>query len=346
MTEEQYLLELERLLMGMSVIDRVDILRDVSEYFASGRHEGKSDEVLVRELGSPEAFAAELLDSVEVDSTTDELDRAVPPAIVKSPNVAFENVSIHVQNAHVTVVPSKDGYAYATLEGESDYGVLMDIVEDTLEIRIESERRFGLSDLFSWFGSKTPVLKVELPKHVYQTVHLKNRHGLSAIHRLQAMTIDVESENGRVSLDDVSSERGSARSSNGKVELVNVSGKQWEAHSSNGRVEVKRAQLEQLHVQSSNGRIEMKDVVGAIEARSSNGRIECSLDEILHPLRLKTSNGKIDVHVRQIPTDATIRAKSKNGKLDIFGKRTKERVFGDGTIEVKLTSSNGSIHLT
>lgn len=341
MTEEQYLLELEQSLMGMSVIDRVDILRDVSEYFASGRHEGKTDVELVQELGSPEAFAAELFDSVEKD-----VDKLLSPSVVKSPNVAFSNISIQVQNAHVSVVPSSDGYAYATLETDTDYGVTMDIVKDTLEIRIESERRFGLSDLFSWFGSKTPELKVELPRHMYQAVHLKNRHGLSSVHQLKAEHVMVESENGRVTLKEVESKRGVARSLNGKVVLEQIEGEEWEAQSSNGRVEVKHTHIARLNVQSSNGRIEMTDVVGAIEAKSSNGRIDCSLDEILHPLRFKTSNGKIDVNVRQTPTDTTIRAKTKNGKLDIFGKRTKERVFGDGTIEVKLTSSNGSIHFT
>ena len=66
MTEEQYLLKLERLLMGMSVIERVDILRDVSEYFASGRVDGKTDAAMIEELGAPSALASELLESNEL----------------------------------------------------------------------------------------------------------------------------------------------------------------------------------------------------------------------------------------------------------------------------------------
>ncbi|TCI44293.1 MULTISPECIES: DUF4097 family beta strand repeat-containing protein [unclassified Exiguobacterium] len=339
MTEEQYLTELERLLMGISIIDRVDILRDVAEYFASGRLDGKSDEAMAEELGTPNMLASELL--VSVDSIAAE--PIAPPAIVQSPNVAFQHVSIRVQNAHVNVVPSADGYAYATLEDETEHGVKMDIVNDTLEVRIESERRFGLSDLFSWFGTKTPVLHVELPRHTYESVRLNNRHGSSDVREVRAALIEVESENGRINASEVRAGHGTLRSSNGNVCLTMSAGQDFDVQTSNGRVEVRDSVIERLTLQSSNGRLDIVDVDGAIEAKSSNGRIDCVIDAIEHPLRLKTTNGKIELRLKQEPSDTVIRAKTRNGQLDIFGHRTNERTFGDGALEVKLTSTNGSI---
>ncbi|MCC5892789.1 DUF4097 family beta strand repeat-containing protein [Exiguobacterium sp.] len=338
MTEEQYLLELERLLMGMSVIERVDILRDVSEYFASGRLDGKSDAAMIEELGTPDALANELLGSVEPSS-----DVPKEPAVVKSQNVAFRNVSINVLQAHVQVVPSHDGFAYATLETERDHGVTMDIVGDTLEIRIESERRFGLSNLFAWAVTKAPVLHVELPRHAYEQVVIKNRLGSCDVRNLEAATVEVESENGTITANVIRAERGSFRSSNGKVSLTSMTGQTLDAQSSNGRVEVLASSVDRLDIQSSNGRLDIQDVNGAIDAKTSNGRIDCVVDALEHPVRLKTSNGRIDLRLKENPSDAVIRAKTRNGKVELFGDRANERTFGDGTVEVKLTSSNGSI---
>lgn len=337
MTEEQYLLELERLLMGMSVIERVDILRDVSEYFASGRADGKTDAMMIEELGAPSDLASELLGSIESSSVQKE------PAVVKSQNVAFCNVSINVLQAHVQVVPSHDGFAYATLETERDHGVTMDIVGDTLEIRIESERRFGLSNLFAWAVTKAPVLHVELPRHAYEKVVLKNRLGSCDVRNLEAESVEVESENGSITAHTVSAKRGAFRSSNGKVSLASMMGQTLDARSSNGHVEVSASRVDHLEIHSSNGRLDIHDVVGAVEAKTSNGRIDCVIDAIEHPVRLQTNNGRINVRLKQEPHDVVIRAKTRNGKVELFGDRANERTFGDGTVELKLTSSNGSI---
>lgn len=339
MTEEQYLTELERLLMGMNVIDRVDILRDVAEYFASGRIDGKSDEMMVEELGSPDMLASELLVSTDTPVTKP----VASSAVVKSPNVAFQNVLIHVQNAHVNVVPSVDGYAYATLEDETGNGVTMDIINNTLEVRIESERRFGLSDLFSWFGSKTPVLHVELPRHAYESIRLRNRHGSSELRDITTTSLEVDSENGRINASDIRSAHSTLHSSNGNVCLCKGTGQDVDVQTSNGRVEVKDSSFKRLVLQSSNGRLDIASVEGAIEAKSSNGRIDCVIEALNHPLQLKTTNGKIELRVKREPIDAVIRAKTRNGKIDIYGDRSNERTFGNGSLEVKLTSTNGSI---
>lgn len=339
MTEEQYLGELERLLAGVSVIERVDMLRDVSEYFANGRADGKTDAAMIEELGRPETLAGELLGSTESSSEVSRKE----PTVVKSQNVAFHNVSIDVLQAHVRVVPSHDGFAYATLETERDHGVTMNIVGDTLEIRIESERRFGLSNLFAWAVTKAPVLHVELPRHAYEQVVLKNRHGSCDVRNLDAASVEVESENGSITVHTVNAKRGSFRSSNGKVSLTAMSGQALHAHSSNGRVEVGTSSVDRLEVHSSNGRLDIHDVRGTVEAKTSNGRIDYAIDALEHPVRLKTNNGRIDVRLKREPHDAVIRAKTNNGKVELFGDRANERTYGDGSVELRLASSNGSI---
>ena len=341
MTEQQYLIELEQLLMDVQEADREDILRDVAEYFASGRIEGKQDADMIAELGTPQAFANELRETVQVLTT----EHHEPTTVMKSSKVAFQNVSIKVKNAHVHVVPSADQYAHATLETEDDLGVLMDIVDGTLEIRIESNRPFRLRDLLTLFVAKAPTLRVELPQHEFNGVYVENRHGLTDIKGIAAREIEVQNSNGSVDGKQLRVQRGSLKSSNGRVSLVSSVGNQWEVTSSNGRVEVKKT-AGALSAKSSNGRVDLEQVDGAVKAKTSNGKIQLISDTIEHPISLDTKNGKIELQLKAKPMNTTIRGKTKNGKVEIFGNRTNEYATGDGTHEVTLMSWNGNVIVT
>lgn len=341
MTEQQYLLELEQLLMDVQEADREDILRDVAEYFASGRVEGKRDEDMIEELGTPEAFANELRETVQTLTT----EPHEPTTVMKSSKVAFQNVSIKVKNAHVHIVPSTDQYAHATLETEDDLGVLMDIVDGTLEIRIETNRPFRLTDLLTLFVNKTPTLRVELPQHEFNGVYVENRHGVTDIKGIVAREIEVQNANGRVEGERLRAHRGFLKSSNGRVSLVSSVGSEWEVASSNGRVEVKKT-TGNLKAKSSNGRVDLEQIDGAVKAKTSNGKVQLVTDTITHPISMDTKNGKIELQLKEKPTNATIRGKTKNGRVEMFGSRTNEYAAGNGASEVMLTSWNGNVIVT
>ncbi|WP_410241836.1 DUF4097 family beta strand repeat-containing protein, partial [Enterococcus faecium] len=74
----------------------------------------------------------------------------------------------------------------------------------------------------------------------------------------------------------IQARHGVLRTSNGKVLASSCHGHDWELHSSNGRVEAKHSQLERINIHSSNGRIDVDHVTGAVDAKTSNGRIDCS----------------------------------------------------------------------
>lgn len=57
MTDEQYLLELEHLLMGIGVRARIEILQEVAMYFTRAELSGECADETVRRLGEPRALA-------------------------------------------------------------------------------------------------------------------------------------------------------------------------------------------------------------------------------------------------------------------------------------------------
>lgn len=79
---DEFLFELESLLAGLSKEEKQDILQDFEEHFAMGILEGKSEEEIVRALGSPQQIAKEMkahyhIEKVSESGTVVNIARAV-----------------------------------------------------------------------------------------------------------------------------------------------------------------------------------------------------------------------------------------------------------------------------
>jgi len=80
--KDQFLLKLENSLKKLPPQEREDILQDFEEHFAMGLEEGKTEEQIARDLGSPQSIAKDLVATyhvtqVEETATTGNIFRAV-----------------------------------------------------------------------------------------------------------------------------------------------------------------------------------------------------------------------------------------------------------------------------
>lgn len=104
---------------------------------------------------------------------------------------------------------------------------------------------------------------------------------------------------------------------------IPVSGK-----TSNG--ELKMSEVGTVHVSTSSGRISLEDVTGAVDVRSSNGRIE-GRGLKGGGIRAETSNGDVDL----ASSDAQdVQVKTSNGDVDV--------AVPAGSYRVTAKSDNGS----
>lgn len=123
---------------------------------------------------------------------------------------------------------------------------------------------------------------------------------------------------------------------NGKVRVAGVS----------GRVEAS----------TTNGGIEMVDLRGSVSAGTTNGGIEVALSRVDagRDMRFSTTNGGITLH---LPRDvrASIDADTTNGGIDLDGieadvhrrsRRSLEADLNGGGAEIRLTTTNGGIHIS
>ncbi|WP_298827433.1 DUF4097 family beta strand repeat-containing protein [uncultured Planococcus sp.] len=337
MTENQFLLELETALKQLPQEERNDILQDIREYFANGKADGKTDNDIAAELGSPEAIANELIESFDFSQTD------FPASMKDLTEDEFDKVDIQLDNGTLFISPSEDGKMHTDITDKSYRQQLsVDILDRTLVITLKEEpRKWGI---FSFTANmKSPTLKVLLPDKFYETIEIASDHGSINGNRLQSTQIKAETDNGHISLEHLSAGECVVKSDNGEIDLKSIQAKKLRAKTDNGQLKLEDMQVNEVHATSDNGAIVMKEIEGNVRAKTDNGRIHLVTADIERNIALETDNGPILLETQVEPKNATIQAKVDWGSISVFGLKNRKSIFGNGNHMVDLQSDNGSI---
>lgn len=101
MNKEQFLQEMEAMLVRLPEEERADIVRDYEEYFVAGMENGKTETEIATALGSPKKIARELLADYHVETAEREWSFANVWKAVRSVSaLAFIN-SVLILGAYV-----------------------------------------------------------------------------------------------------------------------------------------------------------------------------------------------------------------------------------------------------
>ena len=201
-------------------------------------------------------------------------------------------------------------------------------LNDSSEATIEDYVKLVSIDLLREDGgmlleAKAPTTQAGINLRVDYTIHLPNRASL-----------DLRTSNGRVNVANIDGEV-TARTTNGRVDYAGIEGP--------------------VTARTSNGRVTIEGVNGPVVASTSNGRVEVSHAGPLldHPIQCDTSNGSITIALAE-DSAFNVDAMTSNGRVhstfavDGRGDAQKRRVIGavgGGGPEVRLRTSNGSIHI-
>ncbi|MGH2317823.1 DUF4097 family beta strand repeat-containing protein [Planococcus sp. SE5232] len=337
MTENQFLHELETALKQLPQEERNDILQDIREYFANGKADGKTDNEIAAELGSPEAIANELIESFDFSKTDS------PSTTNDLTEDEFDKVDIQLDNGTLFISPSEDGKMHTEITDKSYRQQLsVDILDRTLVITLKEEpRKWGI---FSFTANmKSPTLKVQLPDKFYESIDIASDHGSINGNHLQSTQIHAETDNGRITLEHMSAGECVVQSDNGDINLQSIQAKKLRAKTDNGQLKLKEIQVNEVHATSDNGAIVMKEIEGDVRAKTDNGRIHLLTADVERNIALETDNGSILLETQVEPKNATIRAEVDWGSVSVFGVKNRKSIFGNGDHVIDLQSDNGSI---
>lgn len=345
MNKEAFLHALEQKLTGLPTEEKEDVLGDLDEYFEEGIRDGKSEEEIAESLGSPTSIAADILSAYPEYADTERSGSRKPHdeyEMIEIPRGQYSSAEVMSQAGSVRVIPSDDTVTRIELIGNrKDLKFDADIVNGKLRITL-----LGRRGIRSWLGfGSTSVFRLvlHLPKKLYDSMIIKTESGSLTVEQQLAKQFTANSDHGRIVIRQCAFRTIEAATDNGRIEMSKTESDSIRCTTDNGRIEMAQVRSDQTWAETDNGRILMEQIEGQIYGRTDNGRIELSLDRILHPLDLKTDNGSITVTLLERPEHTTIRARSDIGRVEIFGERTRDAVFGDGNIPVKLQTDNGKI---
>lgn len=253
-------------------------------------------------------------------------------------------IDIRVNNEKLIVLPSSEETFRAELQGS---GKARD--KDRLSMKKEggnlvigTERQ--RNPIFSFnFLKRSLTLTVYVPERMYERLDIEVDNGAIEVHDLQAKQINASSDNGRVTMRNIISDKASISTSNGRVELRDIASSELNAHSNNGKIIMQKVEADALQFTTNNGRIELDAVNGELRGRTNNGGISVKTDHMDRQMDLETDNGSIEIQTENEPTNAILDVRTDNGKVTIFDQENWNSVIGDGENQIKLNTNNGSI---
>jgi len=224
-------------------------------------------------------------------------------------NEEFSKVKVISSNARVEILPTTDKAAKIGLSGKKakNTNVIFNtnVEGKTLKVELKDKQ----SNFFNFeFTDRSLHLKVFLPEKQYESINTVNN-------------------NGKVSLDGITSTDVFASTDNGMMELKNITGKK-------------------VNVKTNNGRVSLYHVEGQLKGETDNGKISVVTRDMDRPIVLTSNNGRIDVQTEKEPTNVRFDVHVDNGRINIFNKYKDNAVIGNGDHVIYLTTDNGSINVT
>lgn len=347
MNKEQFLSALGEELAALPAEEKEDVLGDLDEYFDEGVRDGKSEQEIAASLGSPSSIASDILSAYpEFTETKDRNIRSSKQRdeyeLIEIPDGQYSVAQVMTETGAVRAIPSTDRITRIELIGNrKDLKFDAEIKNGRLSITLVGRR--SIRTWFSFGSSPLFRMVIHLPKKLYDSLVIRTENGSISAERQLAKQFAAHSDNGRITIRESAFRSVEVKTDNGRIEMNKTESDTLRCVTDNGRIQLSHVRSAQIWAETDNGRITMDNVEGEISGRTDNGRIELSVEQITYPIDLKTDNGSVTVATMVKPSDASIRARSDNGHVEIFGERKKEAFYGDGRIPVKLESDNGKI---
>src|SRR5690625_372382 len=145
----------------------------------------------------------------------------------------IQQIEITTVNGKVNLHPIDENEATIEYVGNlSEYELIEEVEDNTLRILVKSKGlRFFSIDLLTFSQS----INVAVPERLYDSITVNTNNGRIDVDNLQVNHLDTKTDNGRISLRNVATETSNVRSSNDRIILEHVSG-EINAHTSNGKI--------------------------------------------------------------------------------------------------------------
>jgi len=261
----------------------------------------------------------------------------------ESGSQTVENLSVKTNNEDVTILPSEEEGVRIVYSENRRFQYTVGLENGTL--RIAPKRLPWYKEVFSII-TDIPKITVYVGgmylTNAFDRVFVETNNGdIRALCELAAKTVELETDNGDITLEKLTADSLSVEVDNGDVTLKNGSVTNRASFSTdNGAVILKNANFGALGVETDNGRVtaEKVTVSAAANFESDNGDIR--LNEFgAQKLSVELDNGDLTASLMGARADYTVKIKTYNGDKNVEN-------GGSGARELTVVTDNGDVRIT
>lgn len=230
---------------------------------------------------------------------------------------------------------------YSTKELKEDEKLSMSEDGDTLKIKWDSKSGFNFG-----FGIYSKKLEIKIPSSMLLgKVKVSSASADVTGAELVANSIDISTASGDMDFSNCRAVSAGFNSASGDISLASVIAKELKADSVSGNINGESCIGYDTKLSSTSGDINFGGSLEAISAESISGDITVTTDISVTEGSLSAVSGNIDF---TLPEDCSFTAKhsSVSGNFSTgFTENGKDAVNGDGTAEIKLSTTSGNMKL-
>lgn len=341
MTKREYFEQLMNCLPAISHEDREQIYSYYDELICDGIEEGRTEEEMLKQFGSPSELAARMQEEWNLSAMPVSLERIVEAEKGKQTEQntqtqysdfyfnqkkearqkrwsgmagytaqrAFRCIDLSVRDQEIEIVPSYDHQMHIYYPKRLESKMVITEGEDTLIFVQKPEWM-----LFFPFGVLREKIRIELPKDAIEELKISNKNGKIVFSDYQIKDAELQTSNGKIEMRNVKGNQLTLVSSNGKIEVKNVQGKILSFTTSNGPIWMEKVEFEEVSGRTSNAPLDLHNLKGKyLEVRTSNGKIHFERVEAKE-IRLTTSNSAIRGTLPGEENEYSIDVKTSNGR--------------------------------
>lgn len=237
-------------------------------------------------------------------------------------NQNFSEIDIKSDAVGIELLPTTDSKAKVKLSGNAgnaENHLSATVKNDVLTIEVNYKQTSYIN-----FLPTTLLLKVYVPKNIYESLKIENNDGNIKVGHLNANEIDI-------------------RNINGGIELSHMKGTDVVTDTMDGSIKLSNVVASSIKTNTKNGSIILNGVEGQLAGKNMDGSIKLVTNDLDRSIDFETVNGKIHIQSGTKPTNVTINASSVDGNVSIFDSRKTNEVFGKGQNLINLSSMDGGI---
>ncbi len=369
--KQEYMKKLENALKGFSEETRKEILEDYEQHFAEGLAEGRTEEEIIRELGSIEEMIADLPEERQTGERKTMLESAFGrEASGPAPAGGERVIEISAEIADIRAAASDDGrirvdYVNADPSRyeffQSDEGGVFRAGE---RVKSGSPRAF-LSFLFRSVRPDRAVLTVRIPEGISSvklrtvagdvtlegvrcgTLAAEATAGDVALTECAAETLKIETVSGDARLNGVRCADGSVSATSGDLKADILKAGRVTFRSRSGNVELSGLDAGDVRAESASGDVEIRGGVLRAEAKTASGDLELEAGPGLETADLQAASGDIDLDLDG-QAGAAILLKTGSGDLKIRGAEYRRDEYGSFLLggcraKIAVRTSSGDV---